>query len=89
MSKLVVENAPVSNDLEIPSQQRELPETVKTFPCTEREAAESLPVARELKTYKGGRKPRAPDKTTKVVKQRRSGLHANHPPNFFSATKTY
>lgn len=25
-------------------------ETVKTFPCTEREAAESLPVARELKS---------------------------------------
>ncbi|XP_040512013.1 ankyrin repeat domain-containing protein 31 isoform X5 [Gallus gallus] len=51
LSKLVVENAPVSNDLEIPSQQRELPETVKTFPCTEREAAESLPVARELKSF--------------------------------------
>ncbi|XP_015704291.1 ankyrin repeat domain-containing protein 31 isoform X3 [Coturnix japonica] len=50
LSKLLVEDAPVSNDLEIPSQQRELAENVKTFPCAEREAAESLPIARELKT---------------------------------------
>ncbi|XP_031465183.1 ankyrin repeat domain-containing protein 31 isoform X2 [Phasianus colchicus] len=51
LSKLVVEDASVSIDLEIPSQQRELAETVKTFPCTEGEAAESLPTARELNSF--------------------------------------
>ncbi|XP_042681729.1 ankyrin repeat domain-containing protein 31 [Centrocercus urophasianus] len=51
LSKLVVEDAPVSIDLEIPSQRRELAETVKSFPCTDGEAAESLPTARELKSF--------------------------------------
>ncbi|XP_066844501.1 ankyrin repeat domain-containing protein 31 isoform X3 [Anser cygnoides] len=90
LSKLLVEEVPVSNDLELPSQQREslgknfitrdpsnhtqhypspcadsvLPvgsfdlsnmhprtqtETAKTLLCTEREAAESLPITRELR----------------------------------------
>ncbi|XP_040397360.1 ankyrin repeat domain-containing protein 31-like isoform X1 [Cygnus olor] len=92
LSKLLVEEVPVSNDLELPSQQREplvknfttrdpsdhtqhylspctdsvvLPvesfdlsnmhprtqtETAKTLLCTEREAAESLPITRELRS---------------------------------------
>uniref|UniRef100_A0A8C3BQ84 Ankyrin repeat domain-containing protein 31 n=1 Tax=Cairina moschata TaxID=8855 RepID=A0A8C3BQ84_CAIMO len=92
LSKLLVEEVPASNDLELPSQQREplgknfitrepsnhtqhclspytdsvaLPvgsfdlsnmrprtqtETVKALLCTEREAAESLPVTRELRS---------------------------------------
>ncbi|KAM9167371.1 ankyrin repeat domain-containing protein 31 [Mergus octosetaceus] len=48
LSKLLAEEVPVSNDLELPSQQREPLETVKALLCTEREAAESLTVTREL-----------------------------------------